>query len=220
MTELSTVNGMIIKRAPVGENDFLVTILTSEQGKITAFAKGARRPGNQLSGVVEPFCFGSFKIFVGRNSYTVRDAEIKNYFESFRKNFDCSIYATYFAEIADYYTRENNDEKDILKLLYMSYRALEKDSIDNRLVRFIFEIKTLMLEGEFPGVPKDRKYEASTTYTLEFIWNTPIEKLFTFKVSSDVLTELDHICDVYRKGSIDRKLNSLEMIRMIEKDMK
>jgi DNA repair protein RecO (recombination protein O) len=219
MTELSTVNGMIIKRAPVGENDFLVTILTSEQGKITAFAKGARRPGNQLAGSAEPFCFGIFKLFVGRNSYTIREAEIKNYFESFRKNFDWSIYATYFAEIADYYTRENNDEKDILKLLYVSFRALEKDTIDNRLVRFIFEIKTLMIEGEFPGVPGDRSYDGSTTYTLEFIWNTPIEKLFTFKVTDDVMKELDHICDVYRKGSIDRKLNSLEMIRMIEKDM-
>ncbi len=218
MVDLTSVNGMIIKRQPVGDYDWVVTILTSERGKITAFAKGARRPGNQLSGVVEPFCFGEFKLYRGKSSYNIQEAHISNYFASFRQDFNASMYGMFFLEIADYYTRENNDEKDILKLLYQSLRALESDSFDNKLVRCVFELKTLVIEGEFPGVPDDRKYEDSTAYTLRFIYETGVEKLYSFKVTDDVLTELEHICELYRKRFIDRKLNSLDMVRMIENE--
>lgn len=216
MVDFATVNGMIIKRAPVGEYDFVVTILTSERGKITAFAKGSRRPGNHLSGVVEPFCYGEFKLYEGRNSYTIQEARISNYFEHFRNDFNGSMYGMYFLEIADYYTRENNDELQLLKLLYQSLRALESDSFSNRLVRYIFEIKSLVINGEFPGIPTDRNYKKSTAFTLEFIRTSTIEKLYSFAVTKDVLDELDHICELYRKRFIDRTFNSLEMVKMIE----
>ncbi len=217
MVDLVSVNGMIIKRQPVAEYDWVVTILTSERGKITAFAKGARRPGNQLSGVVEPFCFGQFKLYAGKTSYNIQEAKISNYFESFRQDFNGSMYGMFFMELADYYTRENSDEREPLKLLYQSLRALESDTFDNRFVRCIYEIKALAINGEYPGVPNDRKYQDSTTYTLNYIAATPVEKLYTFKVTDEVLLELDHICDIYRKRFIDRNINSLDMVRMIEK---
>ncbi len=214
MVELTTVNGMIIKRSPVAEYDYVVTILTSERGKITAFAKGARRPGNHLSGVVEPFCFGQFKLYQGRNSYTIQEANISNYFEFFRQDFTGTMYGMFFLEIADYYTRENNDEREVLKLLYQSLKALEYDKLDNRLVRCVFEIKSVVINGEYPGVPNDRKYDNSTEYALEYIRTSSIEKLYTFTVTEEVLIELEHICTIYRKQFIDRKLNSLEMLEM------
>ncbi|WP_029321170.1 DNA repair protein RecO [Butyrivibrio sp. AE3004] len=216
MVEFTTVNGIIIKRAPVGDYDFIVTILTSERGKISAFAKGSRRPGNHLSGVVEPFCFGEFKLYEGRTSYTIQEARIVNYFEFFRNDFNGSMYGMFFLELADYYSRENNDERELLKLLYQSLRALEAENFDNKLVRCVYEIKSLVINGEYPGIPTDRKYEESTAYTLEFIRTSSIGKLYSFAVTKDVLYELLHICDIYRKTFIDRKLNSLEMIQMIE----
>ena len=217
MMELTTVKGIVIKRNPVSEYDQLVTILTADRGKITAFAKGARRPGNHLSGAVEPFCFGEFRLFTGRTSYNIQEAVISNFFESFRQDLDGAMYGTYFMELADYYARENNNEYDLLKLLYQSLRALENSSFDNRLVRCIYEIKTLQIEGEFPGLPTDRAYENSTKYAVDFIAGTKVEKLYTFKVTDDVLLELMHITDIYRKHFIDRKLKSMEMIEMIEK---
>ena len=215
MVELTTVNGMIIKRSPVGEYDFVVTILTSERGKITAFAKGSRRPGNHLAGSVEPFCFGEFGLYEGSTSYNIQQANITNYFGYFRQDFTGSLYGMFFLELADYYTRENNDERQVLKLLYQSLRALESDKLDNRLVKCVYEIKSLVIDGEFPGIPTDRPYNSSTAYTLEFIRTSSIEKLFTFAVTEDVLLELEHICDIYRKRFIDKKLNSLEMLGTI-----
>ena len=54
----------------------------------------------------------------------------------------------YFCELADYFSVENVDGTDVLKLLYQSFRALIHPSFTERLVRCIFEWKLLALNGE------------------------------------------------------------------------
>jgi DNA repair protein RecO (recombination protein O) len=210
------VKGIVIKHIPVGETDLAVTLLTLERGKISAFARGAKKPNGKLTGNVEPFCFGTFKLYEGRTSYNIMETDIDNYFESFRQDLEGACYGTFFLELADYYSRENNDEKQLLALLYQSLRALENKSFDRKLVRCIYEIKALVINGEYPGVPNNRDWNESTLYALDFIVNTPVNKLYTFKVSDQVLEEMILITSIYRKSFIDKKLNSLEMLSTFE----
>lgn len=210
------VKGIVIKHIPVGETDLAVTLLTLERGKISAFARGAKKPNGKLTGNVEPFCFGTFKLYEGRTSYNIMETDIDNYFESFRQDLEGACYGTFFLELADYYSRENNDEKQLLALLYQSLRALENKSFDRKLVRCIYEIKALVINGEYPGVPNNRAWNESTLYALDFIVNTPVNKLYTFKVSGQVLEEMIFITSIYRKSFIDKKLNSLEMLSTFE----
>ncbi len=212
MQDLCSVTGLILKAEPFGEYDRRVVMLTRERGKIAAFAKGARRQGSRLLASTNPFCFGEFRLYEGRTSYSISEASIQNYFAPLREDFENACYGMYFLEVMDYYTRENNDEKEMLKLLYQSLRALCHKTLDNRLVLYIFEIKALALNGEYPGLPKDKNYEESTAYAAAFIVGTPVEKLYTFTVTEKVLKELQEITDEFRKRFIDRNFKSLEIL--------
>ncbi|HJD02839.1 MAG TPA: DNA repair protein RecO [Candidatus Mediterraneibacter excrementavium] len=143
---------MVLSTMPIGEYDRRVVILTKEQGKISAFARGARRPNSPLVGAVNPLAFGEFTMYEGRTSYTIQSASITNYFAELREDVVGAYYGFYFLEVADYYAKEYTDEREMLKLLYQSMRALINPHIPNRLVRRIFELKALTVNGQAPQV--------------------------------------------------------------------
>lgn len=215
MQEFVEVTGIILKTEPVGEYDRRVVILTDERGKISAFAKGARRQTSRLMAATNPFSFGVFKLYEGRSSYNVMEANIKNYFEELRTDYVGAYYGMYFLEVADYYTRENNDELQMLKLLYQSLRALLHDKLSNELVKCIFEIKAIAVNGEFPGAPQAGRYQESTIYAVDFIAGAAIEKLYTFVVTDSVLEEMKEIAAHYCRRFMDRKFKSLEILETL-----
>lgn len=212
MQDFVIVTGMILQALPMGEYDRRVLVLTKERGKISAFAKGARRQNSKLMARTNPFCFGTFKLYEGRNSYSLVDGEISNYFDGFREDLEGAVYGMYFLDVADYYTRENNDEKDMLSLLYQSLRALLLPSIPNELVRYIYEMKALAVNGEFPGVPKDIPVLSDTGYAIEYVAAAGLDRLYTFVVSDEVLKELSQCAKEYRKKFGGKKFKSLEIL--------
>lgn len=212
MQEYTQITGMVLKAEPIGEYDRRIVILTKEKGKIPAFARGARKQGSRLLAATNPFSFGEFKLYAGRSSYSVMEAAISNYFEGLREDFEGAYYGMYFLELMDYYTRENNDEKEMLRLLYQSLRALLHEGLPNRLVRYIFELKAMVINGEFPGIPTEKVWDQSTEYAVSYIVDSGIERLYTFTVTPEVLRQLQEIADDYRRRYLDRTFKSLEIV--------
>lgn len=237
--------GMVLSTMPVGDYDRRVVLLTKECGKISAFAKGARRPNSALLACSQPFTFGYFALIEGRSSYNMVSAQIENYFTELRDDLDAVAMGMYFCEFADYYGRENMEAMNMLKLLYQSLRALSKNTISKSLIRYIFEQKIMAFNGEGPQVFSclkcneevvcDKPYlfhvreggilcenckrqvpggfylQPATIYTLQYIVSSSIEKLFTFRVSDEVLHEMAKLNEQYMECYIDRKFRSLKM---------
>lgn len=164
MNQPHAVTGMILSAMPIGEYDKRLVLLTKERGKISAFVKSARKTGSHLMGATNPFTFGTFEMYEGRSSNTITKADISNYFPELATDYMSAYYGFYFMEIAEYYTRENNDERQMLGLLYQTMRALVSGKVRRELVRYIYELKTLAINGEAPQVAacvscgdKDRK---------------------------------------------------------------
>mgnify|MGYP000230622147 CR=1 FL=1 len=100
MQESLYVTGIVLKQTPFGEYDRIVSLLTREKGKITAFARGARKPGNRLAAATNPFAFGTFRLYEGRTSYTISEADIQNFFPELLTDMACTLrkWRTFIAE--------------------------------------------------------------------------------------------------------------------------
>lgn len=251
MAEQIKVTGMVLSVMPIGEYDKRLVILTKERGKINGFARGAKRPGNSMMAPSQPFVFGEFMLIEGRNSYTIVSAKVQNYFEELREDMDAACYGCYFLEFADYYGRENSDDLEMLRLLYQSVRALCKKTIPYPLIRSIFELKIMVVNGEYPQCfecvschrSEDLKYfsagrrgmlcgnckgaggmntiamSPAAVYTVQYIISSSIEKLYTFKVSDEVLECMKNMMERYRHMYIDRKFKSLEILTLLEEQI-
>lgn len=242
MGQTILLNGMILSAMPVGDYDKRLVALTSERGKITMFARGAKRPNSSLLAATNPFVFGEFELFEGKSAYNVCKISVKNYFRELTENLEIAYYGFYFLELADYYAVENMEAKDMCNLLYVSLRALTKPVLQNRLVRRIYELRMLLLGGEYPNLfscvscgAKDGlntfhvrrggmlcsacgavyggiPVDASTRYTMQYIISAPPERLYSFQVTEEVLSVLERIMNAYMDCYIDRKFHSLEFL--------
>lgn len=208
------MTGIVLKTVPIGEYDKRVVILTKERGKIAAFARGARKPNSRFLAPTTPFAFGTFSVYEGKSSYNISEISISNYFENLRQDFEGAYYGMYFLELCDYCTRENNDELEVLKLLYQSLRALSAASLDRRLVRAVFEIRLIVVNGEFPGVPNG-KISETCRYAISYIAQSPVEKLYTFALKEEILIELMGIAGKYRKDFLSGNFQSLQILETI-----
>jgi len=47
---------------------------------------------------------------------------------------------------------------------------------------------------------------------LQYIADSSVEKLYSFKVSDEVLKELEEIAGIYQRRFVDRKMKSLEIL--------
>lgn len=79
-------------------------------------------------------------------------AEIQQYFREITEDYESAMYGFYFLELADYYSREGEGEPELLKLLYAALRAMIRKQQPKKLVRYVYELRVLVLNGEYPEV--------------------------------------------------------------------
>ncbi len=91
-------------------------------------------------------------------------------------------------------------------------RALSRPSIPDELIRYIYELKVLVVNGECPVDFEKLDLCESTRYTLQYIAASSIEKLYTFTVSEQVLGELRTVLRRYRELYMEGHFKSLEIL--------
>ena len=164
---------------------------------------------------VNPFVFGQFQLYEGRTSYTISQASVQNYFSELLTDFEGSCYGQYFLEFADYYTRENADCMDYMKLVYQSLRALLIPAIPRKLVRYIYELKAMAYSGECPqewNIFESWDLDPSTKYAFQYVIASSVEKLYTFTLKEHVCEEFGRIVTWMREHYVDHRFKSLEIL--------
>lgn len=213
--EKQIVTGIVLSATPIGDYDKRLVILTNEYGKISAFARGSRKPTGTLVAAANPFACGQFEIYEGKSSYSIMSFNAKNYFRELTTDPEAAYYGFYFLELCDYYAREFGDERQMLALLYRALKALTSPHLSHNLVRRVFELRVMWINGELPQASQMNISDKDLDYTVNYILNSPLEKLYTFTLSDELMGNLDRLADFYRKRIIDKRLNSLEILETL-----
>jgi DNA repair protein RecO (recombination protein O) len=208
MNNALAITGMVLSAMPVGENDKRLVLLTREEGKITAFARGARRQKSTLIAASNPFVTGVFQMIPGRDAYRLIDAEVMDYFTELASDIPGVYYGFYFLELISYYAREGLDGTEMLNLAYLTLKALQNEHLDDELIRRSFELRLLAINGDY----SPELAEEALRYTCRYICTAPLTKLYAFTITDELKHALALHADRCIKRTVDRRIKSREIL--------
>ncbi len=141
--------------------------------------------------------------------------EISRYFEELATDVEAVCYGTYFMEFADYYGRENLDEREMINLLYAALLALGHPERDRRLLRGVFELRAMAVHGEYAETPLTDCGEPAS-YAWTYSLKAPMKQLFAFRLTAEAEAEFLNAVEALKRYYIDRSFRSLEVLESLE----
>ena len=148
---LYTVNAIVLRRMNFSETDRIVTLYTREHGKISAIAKGSRKPISRLSGATETLTYGKVALATGKNLEVITQFEVKESFPRIREDLKRLAYAGYCAELTDVLTEDRQPSFDLFDLLLSTLYLMERPN-DPEKIAHMFELKLMKLLGYEPAL--------------------------------------------------------------------
>ena len=142
-------HGLVLKHAPLGEADRLVTLYTPDRGKLRGVARGARRPRSRLAGHLEPLTHVRVSVAEGRSLDTIAEAETVRSFRALREDLHKITHGVYMAELVDRFSADQSPSPAVFSLLRDSLGRLEDAADPSLLLRF-FEVQLLAVTGFGP----------------------------------------------------------------------
>lgn len=160
----TATDALVLRERKLDEQDRLLTLLSAEQGIITAYAKGAGRMKGSMAGATELLCYSHFVLFQNRERCFADRAEANTLFFGIRGNLEKLTLATYFAQLCCELIPENEPAAEELRLMLNTLYYLEQGKLPPLQLKAILELRLLTLTGYMPdliacrecgGLPKD-----------------------------------------------------------------
>ncbi len=137
---------VVLKISDHGESDKIVTFFTSDFGKITAIAKGAKRSKKRFVAKLE--LFNHLQIFFVDNKFSslvrIDEAELLNAFPALRANYDRFVCSTLTSELVLNWTADQDQDENLFHLLTWTFGQLTKNNPLPTLLLFQLHLLTLL----------------------------------------------------------------------------
>lgn len=153
MDERATGLGLILRTQPLTDTSLIVSWITSELGRISTVAKGARRPKSPFAGKLDLFFECEFSFVRSRRSdlHTLREVRLVDSHPALREDLDRLQMAAYAAALIQTATETDTPLPDHYALLTEFIREITGCPLRS-LTLFALEIKTLEIGGMAPDL--------------------------------------------------------------------
>ena len=144
---LYKTQGIIIKKANLGEVDRLLTVYTKDFGKILVKGKSVRKNQAKLKGHLELFLQSHLMIAPGKGLDIVTGAEIIESFSYLHQNLASLTAAYYLSELTDKLIAGPEKDANIWNLLLLSFQRLNQENQKIKTITSDFENRFLEFLG-------------------------------------------------------------------------
>ena len=161
-----TIRGLVTRVTAYNDTDALLTVLSSEHGKLTVKARGLRRKNSPLTAPCQLLAYAEFTLFEYRGMYTVNEAHSIELFTGLRRDLFKLSLATYFAQVCDVISQEDIANPKLLSLILNSLYVMDKLNLSLSQIKAVFELRCACFAGYAPYL--DGCYNCGGTYPDRF----------------------------------------------------
>ena len=145
-----TTKALVLREVNYKESDKILTVLTSEEGKLTVSARGCRKKGSALAAASQLLVWSEMSLYEYRGRWAVKEAVTERQFTGLRADLEKLALASYFAEVTETLAEEGQREPELLSLTLNCLHALDKMKLPLGQVKAAYEWKAMALAGYEP----------------------------------------------------------------------
>lgn len=232
------IKGIVLKEIPCKEEDKIIVVFSREYGKISIYAKGARKTKSAYLAGTQLLSYSDFLIYKKDNLSNLSKIDLLDSFLDIKNDYEKLYLAMYFGELIDSLIIEDMPQKELFDFFLFTLEKLKKAK-DLKFIKAIFEMRVIALAGYMPNVltcnecgkemdedcyfvSKDDgivcdacnikkhgiKISKTTLFTLKYIFYIKQDKVYSFDLDDKYKKELYKVSLDYKNRIIDKPLKS------------
>ena len=219
-----TTKALVLRGVDYKESDKILTLLTQEQGKLTASARGCRKKGSAIAAGCQLLAWSEMVLYDYQGRWSVKESATQRLFQGVRDDVQRLALGCYFAEVAELLAVEGLPSPELLSLTLNSLHALDKmPEKPLPLVKAAFEWKALALAGYEPLL-EDGKVRGEgislplpppALAALEHILHGDPRRLFSFQLGEEPLKQLAGASEAYLRTQLERGFSTLDYYKSL-----
>lgn len=215
--------GIIIKKRKLGESDQIVTFFSKHYGKVSAVAKGIRKPTSKKSSSLELLNWTVLFLAEGRNLDIITETEVKETYQELKENLIKSVYCFQILELIDRLTVERQTNIQIFELLLQVFSLLSKWKKENwqKIDLFLasFTIKLLLNLGFWNEMEVQSEFGLSSkdTRRLRHLLEIKLENIHKLDTDKQTGVKIKEIVDDYTSLVLEGRLRSSKLIQKVNR---
>lgn len=144
-------DAIVIRSTKYSDSDLILTLFTQKLGKVSCFAKNARKMKSPLMASSQIFAYSSVNLSTKDGRFLLANTDMEHSFYKLTSKVEKTYLGYYMVEFVDKVTFENQTNFKLFQLLKDSLITLETN--DNVLLQKItFELKLLAFTGYKPSI--------------------------------------------------------------------
>ena len=142
--------GLVLRETEYRDSDKLLTVLTRARGKVTLRARGVRSRRSPLKSGCQLLAYSEFTLFENRGNLVVDEAVAQELFLPLRQDIELLALASYFAQVAEVLSREEDPDEALLSLTLNALSALCRPNPPQQKIKAAFEMRAACISGYTP----------------------------------------------------------------------